>query len=451
MKPFHLLYCSFLLLSSSCNKFLDEKPDIKMAVPKTLADCELLLNDYTTMNMSYPISGEIGVDDYYLDTDTWASLPKIEQRNAYIWVDDPYDDAVQWQKPYKTVYLSNQILEILADLKVEKGSMAHRKAIGAAYFFRAFAFHQLAEVFAPAYTQATASTTYGIPLRLKAGIDEASVRADLQQTYDRIIADYNAAIQYLPVSEQLIGRPHKAAAYAGMARVYLGMGRFAEAYAYADSCLTLKSQLMDFNHLSTFDELPIPQYNVEVLFSAIVGNAGPLAMTRALVDPTLYDSYQARDLRKKVFFQMNEYPEGSYAYKGNYDNGYSNLFVGLTTSEIFLIRCEAAVRTGKVDQALDDLNRLLQARWRTGYYVPITERDPEILLDLLLAERRKELLFRGRRWADLKRLNLEPRFAKQLLRKVGGKEYRLEPNDPKYAFRIPETVIRLSNIPQNKR
>ena len=49
----------------------------------------------------------------------------------------------------------------------------------------------------------------------------------------------------------------------------------------------------------------------------------------------------------------------------------------------------------------------------------------EELLQMILNERRKELVGRGIRWSDLKRLKVEGRFDKVLQRHLNGKEYRL--------------------------
>jgi len=68
-----------------------------------------------------------------------------------------------------------------------------------------------------------------------------------------------------------------------------------------------------------------------------------------------------------------------------------------------------------------------------------------------LKERRKELLFRGLRWTDLRRLNLDPRFAVTLARNVSGQIYSLPPEDPRYAWPIPDDEIQASGIPQNPR
>jgi len=70
-------------------------------------------------------------------------------------------------------------------------------------------------------------------------------------------------------------------------------------------------------------------------------------------------------------------------------------------------------------------------------------------LNKILTERRKELLMRGLRWTDLRRLNKETAFATTLSRIVNGTTYTLPPNDPGYVFRIPLSVINFTGIEQN--
>ncbi|OOG15735.1 hypothetical protein BWD42_23940 [Sphingobacterium sp. CZ-UAM] len=424
-----------------------------MVIPKSLQDAELLLNDYSAMNTGYPVYGELSADEYSLSTETFDGMLDFHGRSIYTWQDVLYDDVSQWQRPYKAVYNANQALEIIGDANTEGHADTEKKKNlrGIAYFFRAFAFQQLAEVFSPAYLAATAPTEMGIPLRLSPDIDGSSVRASVQETYDQIIRDYQAASLFLPVQEGIKGRPARPAAYAGLARTYLVMGRYEEAYAYADSCLQLRPELMDFNELDATKDLPIPKFNSEVLFAAVSATATAMSLDNGLVDSDLHKSYSSQDLRKQVFFRANAFPADTYGYKGSYDNAMANLFVGLTTSEVYLIKAEAGVRTGKIDAALTALNALGEKRFVRGQFVPVAERDPALLLPLILKERQRELIFRGRRWSDLKRLNLEPRFEKILQREVHGTVYSLEPNSPKYAFRLPEIVVNNGKIPQNKR
>ncbi|WP_164111980.1 MULTISPECIES: RagB/SusD family nutrient uptake outer membrane protein [Sphingobacterium] len=444
-------YLLIVLLCSACSGLLDEKTDIKMVIPKSLDDAELLLNDYTTMNMGYPALGEMGADQYYIPDETFDGTLNTDQQGFYTWTDQPYTDVTVWQRPYKAVFNANQVLDMLAQLP-EGGDLAKKsRLLGAAHFFRAFAFQQLIEVFAPAYQKGKAATDLGIPLRLNPGVDEPSRRASLEDSYQQVLKDYNIAARNLPDGEAIIGQPLRASAYAGLARAYLAMSDFEQAYLYADSSLMLRGDLLDFNELDKEEDLPIPRFNKEILFIAMTGGSGPMNYNNNIVKEAFYNSYEVFDLRKRIFFQERDEPIGTQRYRGNYDRNKALLFVGLTTSEMYLTKTESAVRTDRVDEALSTLNTLLLKRFRTGKYVPITERDPDDLLALILKEREKELIFRGRGWSDLKRLNLDSRFQKTLSRTVKGRSYTLLPNSLQYAFRLPEAVVRVGGLPQNPR
>lgn len=452
MKIYSFIMVMTVFAFSACDTFLDKKPDISMAVPHTLDDVELLLNDYNSLNTGYPIYGEVGTDDYYITTANWEGASSLDQRNAYIWKDEPYTESTQWQVPYKTVYIANQALEILSGIKNADRDAGYTRNLGTAYFYRAFVFQVLAEIHCPAYSAGTSFTELGLPLKMTAGIDEISRRSTLKETYVQIVSDFSLAALNLPTVEVVKGRPSKASAFAGLARTYLYMGDYEQAYRYSDSCLQISPTLMDFNTLKVTDDLPIPRFNVEVIFPALSANAGILGLNTALMDDQLYKSYEADDLRKGIFFKSNTTPLGSFLYKGSYDKSSGRLFTGITTSEVYLIKAEAACRIGKTGDALLALNTLLKNRWNKVVAFPaIAETNPELLLKKILDERRKELVFRGRRWADLKRLNLDSRFQKVLTRTVGGNTYNLPPNDLRYAYRISETVINLSGMVQNKR
>lgn len=452
MKKQFILVALFPLVGmTSCEKFLDEKPDIKLVVPKSLDDADLLLNDYSTMNDNYPLYGELGNDDYFLTKELWEAASDIDQRNSYVWADVPYEDVSQWRNPYKAVYNANQVLEILSKTTANNKDKRFQRISGEAHFFRAFAFQFLIEIYCVAYQAGTAADEYGIPLRLDPAIDETSSRASLKDSYNQVIKDYKTAATSLPEQNEFVGRPFKASAYAGLSRAYLSMGDYAQAYAYADSCLLLYSDLLDFNTLDSSKSLPIARFNKEVLFPALSKYTGIMNAEYCFVDTVLHRTYTKDDWRKTVLFEASNELEGAFHFKGNYDNATGNLFVGLTTSEVFLNKAESAVRIGKVSEALSAMNQLLKTRWKTGTFSEWSETNTERLLTMILAERRKELVFRGRRWADLKRLNLNPRFQKTLVRKLGNKEYELAPNSPKYAYRLSEIVINLSGIPQNRR
>ena len=127
-----------------------------------------------------------------------------------------------------------------------------------------------------------------------------------------------------------------------------------------------------------------------------------------------------------------------------------NSFTGLATDEIYLIKAECLARKNQVSEALTVLNTLLENRYKTGEFVPLSAATPTEALNKILLERRKELVWRSLRWTDLKRLNKEGANI-TLYREINSNHYTLPPNDPKYVFPIPDDEILLSNIDQNNR
>jgi hypothetical protein len=107
---------------------------------------------------------------------------------------------------------------------------------------------------------------------------------------------------------------------------------------------------------------------------------------------------------------------------------------------------------GDFTGAMNLLNSLLQKRWRTGTFTPLTASNADEALIKIITERRKELPFTGHiPWIDLRRLNKDPRFSRTLKRIIDNTTYQLLPNSPNYVFPIPDEEIRLTGIPQNIR
>ena len=96
------------------------------------------------------------------------------------------------------------------------------------------------------------------------------------------------------------------------------------------------------------------------------------------------------------------------------------------------------------------LNELLVKRWKAGTFIPFSASTKEEALQIIKEERRKELLFRGLRLADIKRYNRDG-DAITLTRTIGGEAYSLPPNDLRYAIAIPEDIIKQTGMPQNPR
>jgi tetratricopeptide (TPR) repeat protein len=411
---------------------------------------QAILDYYTVINNTDPGSGEVSADNYYLTDKDWAALPQLGQQRIYTWEKDYIFDQYSndWSDAYKRVYYVNTVLDKLPTVaRVSSNQVDWDNIKGQALLSRARSFLQIAFIWSLAYDSNTAHTDLGIPLRMSSDFNLPSVRSTLQETYDQIVKDLLTAIPLLPLRPVQVMRPCKPAAYALLGRTYLSMRKYPEAGLYADSCLQLYHTLLDYNTLNASASYPISQFNAEVIMEGMIPVPRQLNNSRGKIDSLLFQSYADNDLRKAIFFKNNN--NGTYGFRGSYEGG-GNLFDGIATDEVLLIRAEASARLGDITAALNDLNLLLKNRYKTNSFNPLTANDAEGALTLILSERRKELLMRGIRWMDIKRLNKEGSDI-VLKRILNGVTYLLPPNDLRYALPIPEDIITLTGMTQNLR
>jgi starch-binding outer membrane protein, SusD/RagB family len=444
-----LLTCTVVGISCIKKKYLEDDPN--SSAIKTLADCQSLLNNTTVFNET-PVLGEISSDSYFIDADFLQNLSKPEI-NAYTWQVDIFEgqrSVADYSIPYTQVHIANQVLAALLRIRISEVEQAEKNNIeGTAYFFRANAFYNLLQLFAMPYESATASSDYGIALPLTPDINTIYKRASLKDSYDQVITDLLQARKLL-IANVYHNQPSKPAADALLARVFLSMRDYVNAANYADSCLKQYNTLMNYNTLDPSAKYPIPYLNDEILYYSNLLSSNGIILAKvgyhSIVDTTLYASYEANDLRKKIFFLLDKnQPVYGASYTGNV-----LAFSGLATDEVYLIRAECRARTGNIQGALDDVNFLLKDRYKTGTFQPYNAASIGDVVQLILEERKKELIFRGLRFTDLRRLNKEG--AGIWLRRItNGKIYQLPPNDLRYTFPFPADAIATSKIVQNPR
>lgn len=438
---------SILCIFSSCEDYLDLKPDKKQVVPATLKDAQSLLNNVDILSGAFPAPIEISADDYYLTSEVWNSQQPWD-REAYIWQEDANIFHTAWSTSYNKVLVANQVLAILEGIQPSSQEQAQWNRLkGAALLFRALSFYTVAQLFAQPFDASTAAQEMGIPIRLSPSLSEATERGTLLQTYEQIIQDLTEAVALLPSEQPVspvsktIASPVRAAALGALARVYLSMEDYDNALMQANACLQEYDVLIDYRDLDTTITFTIPRFNEELIFFSF--GPGTLPILLGNVNSELYQSYNEGDLRKSVFFLSRE--DGTYRYRGTFEVNSS-----ISTDEMYLIRAECAARAGNTAAAMMDLNTLLSKRW-DNTFIPLVAANADVALELILEERRKELCFRGFRWIDLRRLNKDSRFAVTLTRNLDGKVYVLPPNDLRYTFLIPLEVLERVDIPQNPR
>lgn len=443
-----ILVITIATVHISCNKFLDKKANQNLSTPSTLDDLLLLIDDYLTMNRGYPEAGEESADNYYLLDDGWGYT--VEQtQNLYLW--QKYDKMGSiWYYPYQAIMQANVILEALPVIDVQQSEEERAIEIkGMALFIRAYNHFSLSQIFIPVYDKQTALNSLGLPLKMSADMNEKVERSSVQKTYDFIISDVKRAIPMLPVVPVKKYRPSLPAAYGLLSRIYLSMQEYALAGLYADSCLKLYSTLLDYNNVDATSDGPFAQFNDEVIYDSESYYPDAFYQPDARVDSNLYRSFEPGDIRREAFFKP--VGDGSYNFKGNYTNlPYEpTMFTGIATDELYLTRAEASARQGDSLKALNDLNYLLSKRYNTSVYHPYTLPISGGILKLILRERRKELMFRGLRWTDLRRLNKEPQFADTLYRFINNKMYELLPGSDRYTLQIERSSVLISGIEQN--
>lgn len=451
MKVLKIYLVFMVLVSMGCAKsFLDEKPDKALVVPSNLEDMKALLDNNGVMN----------VTSYYtiMSGDELVSSNKTLEGlilNSYTWADKIWTSSLSsdWNKPFEQIFYANVVLDGLKKNKesLEKES-GYREIKGAALFFRSIAYFWLLQQFAKPYLKSTAANELGMPIRLTADVNKKYSRSTLEETYKQIINDLEVASELLPLTSSPKTRPSKLAAYALLARTMLSMNDFEMADFYAGKCLAINDDLLDYNSLNANLARPFPNPltigNPEVIFYNKSSSSGFYQDGTTSVVREIYDSYQAEDLRKAMFYTLNN--NGNINFKGSYSGG-SPPFSGLTNGEVYLIKAESSIRLNKLEEGLGYFNALLKKRYAKNEFDPYPVSNQAALLQLVLAERKKEMVYRGLRWMDLRRLNAYDHANIDVIREFNGVTHVLKANSPRFVFPIPDYEINLSGLIQNER
>lgn len=458
---------AFLL--SACSDFLDETPKGNY-IPESIDDFAMMLDDYQGEGIGQNRIGYGQSNTITMTDDTQITATNLGQfRNwgltAYVWADYPYESSehdLDYETFYHVIYIANYIIEHLDE--AEPGTEFSRAEVeGAAYFHRANAYLNLVNLYAKHYDAATADSDPGVPLILSADPNLVLPRASVQEVYDRIIKDGEKALGLLPEEVDYKFRPNLAAANALLARTYLFMGDYSASARYADETVRLVGEPVDYNTISIVMYNPdfgfnnFPSFQERFAFPDVINykyfndanyNYNTILSDEliALFDPQ-YDLRFTLFVTPLSFFGMEVEPNGYYhlAYFADINRGYG-------VGEAYITGAEAKARTGDKVGARNLLNTLLEKRFATGHFTPVTEDDDEKLLDIILDERRKELMFKGLRWFDLKRLNKEARYRKTITHVYQGTACTLAPDDNHYVLPIPLNVLEINpKLEQNPR
>nr|WP_288808014.1 RagB/SusD family nutrient uptake outer membrane protein [uncultured Sphingobacterium sp.] len=447
-----------ILVSSlaSCRKFVEIDLVGKRELKYT-QDYQNLLNNSTSVEKSYywPV---LASDDIYGSDEAYLNTLLLTDANAYSWKSDLVGDNSEdpdWADQYKQIYLFNQIATEI--MESQGGTEIQKKNILAqAKVHRALNYFNLVNSYAKQYSTSSANTDLGVPLLTSPDLYVKLDRKPIEAVYKQIIEDLNSAIPDLPEQANFNTLASRPAAEGILARVYLQMRDYGKALQYAELVLARPQyKLID---LRQYKAVPNSYPNVlddtEEIFIKSLRNIAPTLS----LNPELLALFEPGDLRATLFtVDGSAFPwapfQGKAYNKHRIILANAKITNGPTLPEMMLIKAEALARdNGRFAEAVAVLNSLRSKRFEDSAYKPLQITDQQAILKLVINERRKELMGKGLRWFDQKRLAAEPGFVNTQTRTYKGESFTLAPNSNRYVMPIASKYIVLNpEIVQNPR
>lgn len=448
----YLIYIGILsTLLTSCDNYVDIQTEGKL-IPEETVNYRYLLQGASTFNKTYGLI-DVASDDIVMRDDHAAYFDKNFSGSAYY---RPYVQTYKWADEiapvgepdynvnslYAELYTCNVIINEVMTSK--NGTDAERLAIkGEAQVHRADIFLTLVNVFGKAYDPATAGTDLGIPLLTTPTVTANITRASVKEVFDVIVKDLTEATQsgLKPVQTgRNIWFPSRASAYALLARAYLYMGNYELAKQNAESSLALQNTLMNLEDYENAGDYGWPRMFQDTENILVKESSSYMYSPMVLsLSDELLNSFDTKDLRYQLYTRsLNDMTYGTLtqgrAFSKELLSG-DGRNAGPTVPEMYVIKAECEARAGNAGAAMTTINTLRKKRFKAADYTDLTAVDANDALVKVLAERRKELMGRGGfRWADLKRLNKDPRFAKTITHKYLDQSFSIEPNGNRYQF-----------------
>ncbi|ADF51044.1 MAG: RagB/SusD family nutrient uptake outer membrane protein [Zunongwangia sp.] len=387
---------------------------------------------------------------------------------------DDYTVRDVWFGYYARISDLNAAIEgmstIVTDSPEEEAEL--ERYIADAYFARAFYYHNLVVRYASDYDPASASSDLGVPLMLQYDISARPSRSTVEQVYQQILADIDAARPALSQvsGEQGAQRFNADVLTAFEARVKFYMEDWAGAKAAADELINSGDYPL-INNQADFRDMWVNDYDQEVIMQVYVEAPNELANTNSIYLgfsggtglftpdflPTqwMVDLYEDDDIRKDVYFLNDTIVMSSITYTDlfmvNKYPGNPDLWTGANTNyqqapkvfriaEMYLISAEAALSISE-SQALAPLNELRQARGLSA-----VDASGSALVDAVREERTRELAFEGFRLDDLRRWDLgftrrDPQNTDPLQPGANYYTKSVEASNPKFIWGVPTNDI----------
>ncbi|MRT94725.1 RagB/SusD family nutrient uptake outer membrane protein [Ancylomarina sp. 16SWW S1-10-2] len=463
-----------LVLFSSCEEYLDEKPsktnqqeiestdDINLLLDNAL---DLINNTHVILDVTF---GNL-TDDMYIYDEMYAVFAPwipFDYIQSYSWQNEitAVSDK-SWTASYKNIWLANYIINNVGGLEGSDNEKAN--LIAEAHLIKAYKMLTLMMKHC-LYPSSANGDELGLSLKNSLEFDDLPARSNLQETLEDIEYHITEGLKIDKVRTDS-WRESKGSAAALAARYYMYIHDFVNAKKYAQQALSLWDKMVNMEtEVTIFDRygFDLPSTNNLSVYSHDFyttwdsqykmyvtqdQNMFPSADLLALYEPSDLRNLFYSGWMAAVFFGVTE------------NNKIYNKFSGVTFSgpdvaEMYLIVAECAGRDGDFATCMQNIESVRVNRFASADYVPMAlPASVKEAVQLVVDERRRELPFTSSRWSDIKRLNNEGLLDPIILSRdfytltdgnvdfASPQTYILEPNSRKYARPLPNEVINLTD------
>jgi tetratricopeptide (TPR) repeat protein len=436
----------------SCNDYLDILPKGEK-IPTTLADFEAMLRHewrvhhivagqaVNLLNDSYQTVSDL---NYYLLT-----------RANYLWDESVNRISLNYvaEEVFFEGYLSisscNLIIEH-APTATECTDAERAEVMACAKVLRAMTYFNIVNYYADTYDKNTASAKNAVPWITSADVNAPSQQLTIQEIYDHILNDVKEALPNLPATSPTPLHPNRGAAYAFYARVYLQMSNYPEALKYAELALAENDQLYDWTayyeenktqieNLDSYTATPSPagHYYIE---NYIFRHGGSVLQSKGSSIPVERKvRFEDGDARAAACWKLRTV--GIDTYYVSTTIGFFNTG-GITTTEVYLIKAECLARAGQYNDAMAELNKVREKRILADKYAPLSASTEEEAINYIRRTKDNELIGMLIPFADARRYNLDPKYARTLSKVVEGQTLTLLPTSHLWTMPFPMEAIK---------
>ncbi len=446
-----------VLLSLSCDKYTDITPKGKNMLNR-VSDLDLLLNYNYSGNRFNFMNMSILINDMYPKLTNVPNLIKATVKGLDYTI-TTYDKNIDRKSltntdsPYDELYpiVANVANIVLTNVDNASGDKVLAKQLKAeAYIIRAYIHFLLVNTYAKAYNPATAASDGGIPYVDKIDLVELNAKSSVKEVYEKILADIDAALALnsLPNVPKNAMRVGKGFAHALKGWVLINMSDYAGALLQANSGLAINSTLEDHRPF-----LPVSEGGSGLTVSRDGLNAPDNLFYAFYVQNYPFTYALSPEMKNNYYESGNIIMNYTSTYDATYGEMLSGLpgvlmwfevyqqnSAGMTTSDLYMIKAESLIRTGKINEGMDVLNFVRTKRNHPSKNPVLTATSEAEAMAHFKKVSRIEFLFTWKNYVNIKRWNAEGKYAETITRNVKGTIYTLTPDSPLWIFPFPKSA-----------